>query len=91
MEILGPIGAAGAAAARKPAFILGQDMSGVVTQVISVEAARSLPLGSVVGDAHGGLTFSDAVASALEARSAGGWREVEASPGCYWTVIVLNR
>lgn len=66
-------------------------MSRVVTQVISVEAARALPMGSVVGDPHGGLTFTDAVASVLEARSHGGWLEIEASPGTHWTIIVLNR
>jgi hypothetical protein len=66
-------------------------MSNVITSVVSVEAARSLPQGSVVGDPHGGLTFNDAVASALEARSFGGWQEIETSPGTYWTVIVLNR
>ena len=91
MEILGPITGGGAAAARKPAFILGLDMSGIVTQVVTVEAARALPSGSVVGDPHGGLTFNDAVAAALEARSLGGWQEIEAAPGSVWTIIVLNR
>jgi hypothetical protein len=66
-------------------------MSAVVTEVISVEAARALPLGSIVGDTHGGLTFSDAVAFALEKRSPGGWREIETSPGSFWTIIVLSR
>jgi hypothetical protein len=66
-------------------------MSMVVTRVVSVEQARALPPGSVVGDAHGGLTFTDAVASALESRSAGGWQEIETSPGSYWTIIVLSR
>jgi hypothetical protein len=75
----------------KPAFSLGRDMSAVVTVVSTVEAARALPPGTAVGDAHGGLTFSDAVASALEARSYGGWHEIEAAPGAYWTIIVLNR
>ena len=91
MEILGPITGAGAGTARQPAFSVGRDMSGVITQVVTVEAARALPLGSVVGDAHGGLTFTDPVASALESRSLAGWREIETSPGTYWTVIVLNR
>ena len=91
MEILGPMTGGGAGAARKPAFSLGQDMSRVVTEVVSVEAARALPLGSVVGDPHGGVTFSDAVASVLEARSHSGWQEIEASPGTHWTIIVLNR
>jgi hypothetical protein len=91
MEILGPITGGGAGAARQSAFTLGQDMSCVITEVVSVEVARSLPRGSVVGDTHGGLTFTDAVASVLERRSLGGWHEMEASPGTYWTIIVLNR
>ena len=91
MATLGPLTSGGAGAARQPAFILGRDMSGVITEVVSVEAARALPLGSVIGDPHGGLTFSDIVASALESRSHTGWQEIEAAPGCYWTVIVLNR
>jgi hypothetical protein len=82
---------AGAVAARQQALPLRQDMPNVITVVRSVEAARSLPSGSVVGDVHGGLTFSDAVASALEARSHGGWHEMEFSPGAIWTIIVLNR
>jgi hypothetical protein len=81
----------GAGAARKPAFSLGKDMSCVITTVPSVQAARALPAGSVVGDTHGGLTFNDAVASALEARSLGGWQEVEVAPGSVWTIILLNR
>ena len=91
MEILGHTTGAGAGAAKQPAFALGQDMSYVITSVSSVEAARALPRGSVVGDAHGGLTFTDAVASALEARSLGGWQEIEAAPGAVWTIIYLNR
>ena len=81
----------GAGAARKPAFTLGLNMSNVIKTVASVEEARSLPQGTVVGDPHGGLTFSDIVASALEARSLGGWQEIEVSPGDRWTIIVLNR
>jgi hypothetical protein len=91
MEILGPITGGGAGAARQPAFTLGNDMSSVITEVVSVEAARALPQGAVVGDPHGGLTFNDAVAAALEARSLRGWQEIEVSPGTYWTIIVLNR
>jgi len=90
MQILGPITSGGAGTAKAPAFTLGESMSNVVTEVVSVEAARALPRGSVVGDAHGGLTFSDAVAYALEARSHRGWQEIESSPGTYWTVIELN-
>ena len=89
MEILGPMTAAGAA--RQPAFSLGQDMSVVVTRVASVAEARALPPGSVIGDLHGGLTFSDAVAAVLESRSHTGWQEVEAAPGAFWTLIVLHR
>ena len=81
----------GAGAARQPAFTLGLNMSNVVTTLSSVEEARALPQGTVVGDPHGGLTFSDAVASALEARSFGGWQEIEVAPGTSWTIIVLNR
>jgi len=91
MSILGPNTGAGAAAARQRAFPLGQDISYVITEIKSVEAARALPPGSVVGDLHGGLTFSDAVACALEARSHRGWHEMESSPGIVWTIIVLNR
>jgi hypothetical protein len=91
MEILGPMTGAGAGAAMQPAFSSQQDMSCVITVLSSVEAARALPAGSVVGDPHGGLTFNDAVASALEARSLAGWQEVEAAPGQIWTVILLNR
>jgi hypothetical protein len=66
-------------------------MSLVVKELTSVEAARALPAGSIVGDPHGGLTFNDAIASALESRSLGGWREIEVAPGTIWTIIVLNR
>ena len=81
----------GAGAARQPAFSLGLNMSNVINAVANVEDARALPTGAVVGDAHGGLTFTDVVASALEARSLGGWQEIEASPGDRWTIIVLDR
>jgi hypothetical protein len=91
METLGHMTGAGAGAARQPAFTLGKDTSSVITMLTSVEAARALPVGSVVGDQHGGLTFNDAVASALEARSLGGWQEVEVAPGTFWTIILLNR
>lgn len=91
MELLGPLTSAGAGAARQPAFTLGQDMSNVIRQVTTVEEARAVPFGAVVGDPHGGLTFSDAVAAVLESRSLSGWQEVEAGPGDYWTVIIVNR
>ena len=91
METLGPMTGSGAGAARQPAFALSHDMSLVVKELTSVEAARALPAGSIVGDPHGGLTFNDAIASALESRSLGGWREIEVAPGTIWTIIVLNR
>jgi hypothetical protein len=90
MEILGHM-TGGTGAARKPAFALGLNMSNVITSLASVEEARALPQGTVVGDPHGGLTFSDVIASALEARSLGGWQEIEVAPGDRWTIIVLNR
>ena len=90
MEILGHM-TGGAGAARQPAFTLGLNMSNVITVVASAEDARALPPGAVVGDPHGGLTFSDVVASALETRSLGGWQEIEPSPGERWTIIVLDR
>lgn len=91
MEIFGPISGGGAGTARSPAFSLGQNMSIVVTQVSTIQEARSLPCGSIVGDIHGGLTFNDAVASALEARSLHGWQEHEPAPGDHWTIIILDR
>ena len=69
----------------------GVRMSDIITRVLSVEEARSLPQGAVVGDTHGGLTFSDAVASLLEKRSHKGWFDVVAPDGNRWTVIQLNR
>ena len=68
----------------------GASPSTVITAIDSVKAARALPAGSVVGDQHGGLTFSDPVAAALEGRSSKGWREVETA-GQFWTLIVLDR
>jgi hypothetical protein len=70
---------------------LGVDTSHIITQLASVKEARALPCGAVVGDLQGGLTFSDAVAAALEARSLGGWREVH-TPACEtWTIIVMDK
>jgi len=62
----------------------------IITAVCSPSEARALPRGVVVGDAHGGVTFSDAVAEILERRSICGWREVELDQ-ISWTVIELNR
>jgi len=73
------------------AFGLAIDTESIVTELISVKEARGLPPGSIVGDLHGGLTFTDAVAATLEARSTGGWREIQVSSGQIWTVIILNR
>ena len=90
MEILGHM-TGGAGAARQPAFTLGVNMSTVIKTIASVDEVRALPQGAVVGDPHGGLTFSDAIASALEARSLSGWQEIEVAPGDRWTIIVLSR
>ncbi len=62
----------------------------IITSVPTIEAARSLPICSVVGDMYGGLTFSDAVAAVLESRCAEGWREATVE-GKSWTIIVLHR
>jgi hypothetical protein len=67
------------------------DLSAIVTGIASVREAKALPRGSVIGDRQGGLTFNDAVAAALEARSDLGWREIVAPAGETWTVIVLDR
>lgn len=68
------------------------DHKAVITAVHSVEEARALPRGSVVGDLRGGVTFSDAVARVLEQRSAFGWTDVESNEAAqHWTVIYLNR
>ena len=87
MQILGPTSVSEA----RPAFALGVDTSNIIGKVASVKEARALPAGSVVGDLHGGLTFTDAVAAALEARSLGGWQEMQ-TPSCEtWTIIFLDR
>jgi hypothetical protein len=81
----------GSGAVMKGATVTSLDMSNVVTRVCTVEEALKLPAGALVGDQHGGLTFSDAVAYALERRSCRGWYEVVAPDGGRWTVIGLNR
>ena len=86
MEILGS-GATG----RRPAFALGVDGANIIRKIASAKEARSLPRGAVVGDQHGGLTFTDAVAAALEARSHGGWQELQTPTGETWTIIVVDR
>ena len=87
MQILGPV----TFGENRPAFALGIDTTGIITRIASVKEARALPPGSIVGDLHGGLTFTDAVAAALEARSTGGWQETQAPSGEIWTTIVITR
>jgi len=67
------------------------DTTAIVTKISNVKEARALPAGTVAGDRHGGLTFSDAIAAALESRSMSGWQEVRIAEGEVWTIIVLNR
>jgi crotonobetainyl-CoA:carnitine CoA-transferase CaiB-like acyl-CoA transferase len=89
MQNLGPALSDGSA--NRPAFGVAIDTSSIVTKLGSIKEARALPPGSIVGDLHGGLTFTDAVASALEGRSSSGWQELQASSGEIWTIIVVNR
>ena len=88
MQISGPTGVD---SGNRAAFALGLDTASIVTRIASVKEARALPGGAIIGDLHGGLTFTDAVAAALETRSAGGWQEIQTPDGKVWTVIVLNR
>ncbi len=74
----------------RPACRLAIDTSSIVTKIATAIEARTLPEGSVVGDLHGGLTFTDAVAAALESRSNSGWQEVQAANGAIWTIIIIN-
>jgi hypothetical protein len=74
-----------------PGTVRQIDLSSVVTKVKTPAEARALPVGSVVGDAHGGVTFSDAVAVELEKRSREGWCEAMGRDNTPWTVIVLSR
>jgi hypothetical protein len=71
-------------------FAAALDTSSIITKVESIKQARALPGGSVVGDLHGGLTFSDAIAAALESRSRSGWQEIGTPSGETWTIIVLD-
>ncbi len=87
MQILGPL----PTGTDRPAFALGVDTGSIVTKIASPKEARALPCGSIVGDLHGGLTFTDAVAAALEARATGGWQEMQVPSGEIWTIISLNR
>lgn len=67
------------------------DPAAIVTKITGLNEANTLPLGSVVGDLHGGLTFSDSIAAILEHRSNSGWKEVQMTDGQIWTIIVLDR
>ncbi len=70
------------------------DLSSVVTRVHTIAEARLLPAGTIVGDTHGGVTFSDAVAMELERRSHEGWCDLPLHQDATqkrWTVILLNR
>jgi len=87
MQILGPA----TLDENRPAFALGIDTGCIITKIASVKEARALPPGSIIGDLHGGLTFTDAVAAALEARSASGWQELQIPSGEIWTTIIINR
>ncbi len=89
METLGSAG--GAASTKRMGLAIAFDAAGIIQKIGSVKEAAALARGTVVGDRHGGLTFTDAVAAALESRSHGGWQEVVTPSGETWTVIVLNR
>jgi hypothetical protein len=86
-----PSGSTPGSTSNRPAFALGVDTSRIVNKLASAREARLLPPGTVVGDLHGGLTFSDQVAAELERRSVGGWREMQAASGEIWTLIVVDR
>src|SRR4051794_21763000 len=88
MQNLGPALSGGE---NRPAFGIAIDTGSIVTQLRSVKEARALPPGAIVGDLHGGLTFTDAVAAALESRSSGGWQELQTTDRQVWTIILLNR
>ncbi len=76
---------------RRTGFAIGLDTAMIVQKVANVKEAKTLARGCVVGDQHGGLTFTDAVAAALEARSIAGWQEIQTGSGETWTIILLNR
>ena len=62
----------------------------IICKVATAEMARKLPIGAIVGDHHGGVTFTDAVAEVLESRSDRGWKELHLGSEL-WTVISLDR
>ena len=75
----------------RPASGLVVDTASIITNLANIKEARALPAGSIVGDLHGGLTFTDAVAAVLESRSGGGWQELQIPSGEIWTIIIVNR
>lgn len=89
MQNMGP--ALTGSSENRPAFGIAIDTASIVSTLRTVKEARALPPGAIVGDLHGGLTFTDAVAAALESRSSGGWQELQTTAGQIWTIIVLNR
>jgi hypothetical protein len=66
------------------------DASSFITRCATIEEARALPPGAIIGDMHGGLTFTDDVSAVLESRSLGGWQEIGGAAGQRWTIIVLT-
>ena len=66
------------------------DFSKVITHISDASEAKALPCGVTIGDTCGGRSFNDNIAAVLEARSLGGWREIEQEQE-RWTVIVLAR
>jgi crotonobetainyl-CoA:carnitine CoA-transferase CaiB-like acyl-CoA transferase len=89
MQILGS--ATSGATENRAAAAHGLDITSIITKVASIKEARALPPGAVIGDLHGGLTFTDAVAAALESRSHSGWREIQTATGQVWTIIVVEQ
>lgn len=67
------------------------DPAVIITRVTTIREARALPLGALVGDRHGGLTFTDAIAAELEIRSTSGWQEMRGPAGEVWTIIAVTR
>jgi hypothetical protein len=62
----------------------------IICKVPTIEMARKLPVGSIVGDHHGGVTFTDGVAAVLESRSHRGWKQLQLGNEL-WTLISLDR
>ena len=69
--------------------IRNQPKATIICKVPTVDMAWQLLPGCVVGDCHGGVTFSDAVAAVLESRSRRGWRELQLGAE-KWTLIELD-